>query len=228
MEQGYIGLADLLTLMGRTKNDFDGAKTNEVLPYDLMARYGFADGRTRAKFTEWEAVQGKTFFDATRFGLKGREARNWLSSSVGYIRRGWFRSVDGTVEGERLELAPPRDPMTWQGDDLFICREAYTASYVKTLVEDDAKFRARQAARGKPVDDDDFNTDPEFSIRCWGGTEAQIRSQIAYENSDDPASGRESLSLHFYNLSKAVRIVRDRAEKMGLHEAEDFNTVEPR
>ncbi|TDE36314.1 hypothetical protein [Antarcticimicrobium sediminis] len=192
-------LGKLIELAGGSKNDFDGAKRRELLPFKPKVGYSAnSDGKVstfvqHGPYTLADAVLFKVYLDLVRSGMVGKDARAFARAvgSFGHIPRG-ISKVDHKTPNF-LDHA---------GDDLWIAREVFTANHFS-----------------------DPRLDPKdgqyFEVKHWAGTRSDIDQFIAMQNASQVEDERQTMSLHIYNLSKSVREVRNKADVLGMVEAKD-------
>ncbi|MFG6515886.1 hypothetical protein ACGYLX_00375 [Sulfitobacter sp. 1A13496] len=192
-------LGKLIELAGGTKNDFDGAKRRELLPFKPKVGYsGDAAGKVsdyvqHGPYTLADAVLFKVYLDLVRSGLAGKDAQAFARAvgSFGRLPRGISR---GQYQNPNF--------LDHEGDDLWIAREVFTANYYS-----DPRL--------------DYEPGQYFEVKHWAGTRSDIDQFVNAQNANQAGDERQTMSLHLYNLSKTVREVRSKADVLRMVEAKD-------
>lgn len=187
-------LGRMIELAGGSKNDFDGARRREVLPFRPIGNYtSAADGvvgdfARHGPYTLMHAVLFKIYLDLARSGLVGKEAQAFSRTVLrgGRVPRG----------ADRLNF------LCDDGGDLWIAREVFT----------DSSFSDPRAVA---------ETGEHFGVDYWAGTKGDIDQYIAQKNAREIEGERQTVSLQVYNVSGAVRVVRSKAAVLGMVEAHD-------
>ncbi|MEL7104623.1 MAG: hypothetical protein AAGM21_01790 [Pseudomonadota bacterium] len=181
-------LKGLLMVAEADKNEFDGTRRRGLLP--------FFEGNNKAaryggigEYTLDAALRFRIMTDLTRSGLQSKSAMQFVVSGLGRIG-----------SGER-HFAPPRNYLATYDDqaqpppELFIAREIYLADWI--------------SLRGG------FEND-RVSVRYWAGTLEEITRAVAFEDEEGEADNRESVSLQYYSVTRALARVREIASDLGL------------
>ncbi|SOB98805.1 hypothetical protein SAMN05877809_102337 [Rhodobacter sp. JA431] len=188
--------AQMLKISGGTRGELDGSRRRGVLPFGGGPFFN-KEEEIMAQwedFTMRDALMFRCFTDLTRSGLKGAVARDMVGN-------GFHRIENGRIdmhEGQAIIMQPARGIFDDWDDAILIAREVYTADYVA-----------------------EFKTGLNFSATWWGGTKEEIESAIAFANARETVSHRETLSVHYYNVSKARAEVIAAARALELPELED-------
>lgn len=194
--------ASFLKITTGTRNELDGGRRRGVLPF-VMATGDGGDDAAENKWREFslkEAIAFRIYLDLTRGGMNAAEAQNFVGNGIDRIERGEW---DGEW-GNRVSVQPERDLLAaWDAEEVvWIARETYTADYVAG-----------------------FKSGLSFSTTWWGGTRDEVEAAIAKCNAGDRDNHRETLSIQFYNVTKARREVIAAALALNLPEAADVEAV---
>ncbi|MEQ3730290.1 MAG: hypothetical protein ABNH38_23110 [Tateyamaria sp.] len=192
-------LGKLIELAGGSKNDFDGAKRRELLPFKPKVGYSadaagkVSDYVQHGPYTLADAVLFKVYLDLVRSGLAGKDAQAFARAvgRFGRLPRGIPRDRYGSPNF-----------LDHKGDDLWIAREVFTANYYS-----DTRIG--------------FEPGQYFEIEYWAGTRGDIDQFVKTQNANQVEDERQTMSLHLYNLSKTVHEVRSKAEVLGMVESKD-------
>lgn len=188
--------AQMLKISGGTRGELDGGRRRGVLPFGAAP----AVSEEEEIMAQWEdftmsdALMFRCFTDLTRAGLKAAVARDMVCNGFDRIKNGRTE----THEGQEIMMQPARGLLEDWEDEILIAREVWTADYVS-----------------------EFKSGLNFSTTGWGGTKEEIESAIALANARETASNRSTLSVHFYNVSKARAEVIAAARTLELPELED-------
>lgn len=119
------------------------------------------------------------------------------AEACSFVLNGLDRVEKGwhAAAGGHAEVSPARALFSTGGEEIFIAREVY----------EDASLASYLDGR-------------TWSVTWWGGTLAEIKSAIAFTS----GPGRETVSLHLVDLSRAVREVLKAAKEAGLPEVADL------
>ncbi|SFU00137.1 hypothetical protein [Sedimentitalea nanhaiensis] len=196
----------MIELAGGGKSDFDGAKRREVLPFKPIGSYSSAadgmvgDFAQYGPYTLLHAVLFKVYLDLTRSGMVGKEAQVFARA---------VRRFGATPRGISRDDYKTPNFLDHDGDDLWIAREVFTGNY----------FSDPRVG---------YTKGEYFEVEYWAGTRADIDQFIALTNASRSEDERETMSLHLYNFSKAVREVRGKAAALGMIEAHDKGPFDAR